>query len=96
MRKLKSHDFRNHQRVMESQQRRRLNDSCLKGPDLDMFLFFRFDRTFTGVSMPSSWQYSNNILWCCLAPVFIDAVLQLDNGKIANIIRYGVVKKYFL
>lgn len=96
MRKLKSHDFGNHQRVMESQQRRRLNDSCLKSPGLYMFLFFRFDCTFIGVSMPSSWQYSNNILWCCLAPVFIDAILQLDDGKVANFIGYGVIKKYFL
>ena len=81
---------------MESQQRRGLNDSCLKSPGLDMYLLVWFDRTSISVSMPSFQLYSDNILWCCLAPVFIDAILQLDNGEITNFIRYGLVEKNFL
>jgi hypothetical protein len=81
---------------MKGQQRGRLNNTCLEGSSLDLFFFFLFDRTCVIVSMSPSMQGFDAVLCCCFAPIFINAVFQLDNCEIADFTGNGMVKENVL
>lgn len=97
MGELVAQDFGNHQCVLKGEGALWLEDACLQSSRLDMLLLVLGYRAFIyqlyALQNESPWLIQLNILGCCLAPISIDAVLQLDDCEVANFGGKGVVNE---
>lgn len=94
MRIFVTHDFRYHQGILKGENRCRLYNSGFQGPCLYLFLFFFLDRTcgeVSSVSQGLSHPALADILGCGLSPIFVDAILQLNDRDGSDFNRYRVV-----